>query len=358
MTPQSSPATDGRITWKIATLFLITLAVVIECLRMLSPFTPAIVGALVLAVVTRRPHLWLRSKTGSRTAAASLALLAVTISIVVPGFLLLQNSGHHLLRAARLLQSGATEHSISQFLAGHTQIASLLQITSRYLTLSQATERAAGFVSSHLVGLFSNSVAALMQIVIMLFLLFFLYRDDDAALRFLYRMLPLHDSEARNMITRIAQTIRATVLGRFIIAAVQGVVAGVTFASLGVTGATLLGVLTAIVAIIPSFGAYLVWLPVAAYLALTGHWIKTVILLGVGSLIISTLDNLLYPVLVGVQLRQHTVSIFLSLLGGVWLFGVSGLVLGPVLFCAAESLLDVWKQRLNDPEPAPITPGP
>ena len=354
MTPQSSPATDGRITWKIATLFLITLAVVVECLRMLSPFTPAIVGALVLAVVTRGPHLWLRSKTGSRTAAASISLLAVTLSIIVPGFLLLQNVGHHLLRAARLLQNGAAERSVSQFLARHTQIASFLQSTSRYVTFGQAAERTARFVSSHLVGLLSNSVAALTQIVIMLFLLFFLYRDDDAGMRFLYRMLPLHDSEARNIITRVAQTVRATVLGRFIIAAVQGIVAGVTFAALGIGGATLLGMFTAIVAIIPSFGAYIVWLPVAAYLALTGHWIKMAILIAVGSLIISTLDNLLYPMLVGVQLRQHTVSIFLSLLGGVWLFGASGLVLGPVLFCVAESLLEIWKQRLNGADPAQI----
>lgn len=354
MTPEPSVPSEGQITWKIATLFLITLAVIFECLRMLRPFIPAIVGALVLAVVTRHPHLWLRRKTGSRTAAASLSLLTVTVSIIVPGFLLLQNVGRHLLRVARLLQNGTAERGFSQFLSGHPQIASFLQSTAQYVTFGRATEQTARFISSHLVGLLSNSVAALTQIVIMLFLLFFLYRDDDAAMRFLYRMIPLHDSEARNMMTRIADTIRATVLGRFIIAAVQGIVAGVTFAALGIDGATILGMLTALVAIIPSFGAYIVWLPVAAYLALTGHWIKMAILLGVGSLIISTLDNLLYPMLVGVQLRQHTVSIFLSLLGGVWLFGASGLVLGPVLFCVAESLLEIWKQRLNGPEPAQI----
>ena len=111
--------------------------------------------------------------------------------------------------------------------------------------------------------------------------------------------------------------------------------------------AVVLGLLTAVAGMIPPFGAYIVWLPVAAWLAITGHWIRMAILLGVGSLIISTLDNFLYPVLVGSQLRQHTVSVFLSLLGGVWLFGVAGLVLGPLTFSATEALLAIWKARTS-----------
>lgn len=350
MSHHPAPVTESWLSWKIATLFLLTLAVLIACLRMLAPFVPAIVGAVVLAVVTRRPHLWLRAKTGSRTAAASISLLAVTLSIIVPGFLLLQNIGQHLLRAARFIQNGAAEHSISQFLAAHPQIASFLKSTSWYVTFEQATVHAARFLTSYLMGLLSNSIAALTQIIIMLFLLFFLYRDDDSATRFLYRILPLHNEETQRITTRVAGVIRATVLGRFIIAAIQGIVAALTFALLGLPGAAILGMLTAVVAIVPSFGAYVVWLPVAIYLALTAHWIKMAILLVVGSLIISTLDNLLYPVLVGVQLRQHTVIVFLSLLGGVWLYGVPGLVIGPVLFAIADSLLDIGRQRLDGSE--------
>ena len=81
---------------------------------------------------------------------------------------------------------------------------------------------------------------------------------------------------------------------------------------------------------VPSFGAFVVWLPVAMYLAATHHWVQAAILVAVGSVIISTLDNFLYPVLIGTQLRLHTVQVFLSILGGIWLFGVSGMVLGPI----------------------------
>ena len=83
----------------------------------------------------------------------------------------------------------------------------------------------------------------------------------------------------------------------------------------------------------------------AVWFTVTGHWLKMLIILVVGSLIISTLDNFLYPMLVGTHLRQHTVSIFLSLLGGIWLFGLPGLVLGPLIFSTMDELMTIWRAR-------------
>ena len=184
--------------------------------------------------------------------------------------------------------------------------------------------------------------------MIMLFLLFFLYRDKESGLKARRSILTLDTDEEDYLLSRITDTIRVTVLGRFVVAGLQGLVAGITFASLGISGASLLGIVTAICAIVPSFGAFVVWFPVAIYLAATHHWIRALILVGVGSLIISTLDNFLYPMLVGTRLRLHTVPIFLSFLGGISLFGVSGLALGPIVFAVTESLLLIWHQRTAD----------
>lgn len=336
-----------QVAWKDTTLFLMTLAIVVVCLFMLRPFLPGIVGAVVLAVITRRPHHWLRSKIGNRSGTAAIALVLVTLSIIVPSLLLLQNIGLHVLRLTRMVQNGNAERSFHELMERYPQIAATLQHSSQFLTLSQAAEKSAALVTSRMVALLSNSVTALAQTIIMLFLLFFLYRDEGLALRFFYKLLPLANSEAQYLVVRIGDTIRATVLGRFIVAGVQGVVAGAVFASLGVYAAAVLGVLTAVVAIVPSFGAYVVWLPVVIFFAITGHWIKMTILFAVGTLVISTLDNFFYPVLVGAHLRLHTVSVFLSLLGGIWFFGVPGLVLGPVAFSVTESLLAIWRYRLH-----------
>ncbi len=337
-----------QFTWKGISLFIVTLGILAVCLLMLRPFMPAIVGAIVMAVVTRRPHRWLRRKIGNPTGTASLALLLATLSIIVPSLFLVQIIGQYAITAARLLQGGSVEQGVSAFLERYPYLSSVLQRSSEVLSLSQAAQKSAEFLAGSLVAMLSGSVAALTQTIIMLFLLFFLYRDEEVALRFLYNLFPLVDSEIHYLLERIEETIRATFLGHFVVAAIQGLAAGVMFASLGIRDAAILGVITAIVAIVPYFGAYVVWVPVAIYFAMTGHWIRMTILIAVGSLVISTLDNVLYPVLVGAKLRQHTASIFLSLLGGVWLFGISGLVLGPVIFSAAESLLEIWNHRLKD----------
>lgn len=343
-----------RTTWKSAALFMVTLALLTVCGLMLYPFLPAISGAIVLAIVIRRPYQWWRTKIRNRTVAASSALLLVTISIIGPVLLLLQYLIRLTINGAEMLQSGQVHRGFDALLNRFPQVGKTLGTSSEFLTFGEAVQKLAGFAVSHLVSLLSNSVAVVGQIVIMLFLLFFLFRDQDIALGLLSRLLPLSEAESKAFGRRLGDTIWATVLGRLAVAIAQGTVAGAVFAALGVHAAVILGLLTAIVAMLPPFGPYIIWLPVAVWFAMSGHWIKMAILLAVGALIISTLDNFLYPVLVGSRLRQHTVSVFLSLLGGIWLFGLPGLVLGPLVFSATEALLTIWKLRMNGASPAEL----
>jgi predicted PurR-regulated permease PerM len=341
--PRTEAEPDTR--WKTAALFLLTVAVLGVCALILYPFIPAITGAVVLAIITRRPHVWWRAKIRNRTAAAATALLVVTISIIAPVLLLMRYLIGQAIAGAEMLQDGRAQRGIESLLDRFPRIAAAIERSSEVMTLGDATEKLAGFVTSHLAGVLSNSLAAVSQIVIMLFLLFFLYCDGEIGVTFLTQLLPLTEAETDSLLRRLGETIRASVLGRLLVAITQGTVAGVVFGLLGMHAAVILGLLTAVVGLVPPFGAYIVWLPVAVWLAVTGHWVKMSILLVVGSLIISTLDNFLYPALVGSQLRQHTASVFLSLLGGVWLFGIAGLVLGPLTFSATEALLGIWKAR-------------
>lgn len=332
-------------TWKNVALFLLTLGVLVLCMLMLRAFLAAIVGAVVLAVATQRPFRWLLRKLDNATGAATIALSITTICVIVPGTFLGRIVAQYALTISRMLRNGSVEKSILAAVDHHPWLLSIIQESSSFLAWSKAAERAGAYLTTNVVTVLSNSAVALTQTIIMLFLLFFLYRDGDSALRFLYTLLPMEESEARTLVQGVEDTIRATFLGHFVVAAIQGLVAGIIFALLGVGDAALLGLLTAIAAILPYFGAYVVWLPVAVYLGLSGHWLKAIILVVVGTLIISTLDNVLYPMLVGAQLRQHTAMIFLALLGGIWLFGISGLILGPVVFSIAGSLLTIWHAR-------------
>lgn len=347
-------STDSGFGWKSLTLFLLTIVAVYLCLRMLQPFLPAITGAIVLAIVTYHPHRWIAARLRSPSIAAATSVALVTLGIIGPTFLLAQSFGYRVLAAIQAIQSGSAQRSLELFLDQSPRMDAIVQFSLDNVTPSQAFDKSAGFLTAHIAALLAGSLGALTQIVIMLFVLFFAYRDSDLALNSLRALVPLSPRETDHLFSRLVDTIRATVMGHFVVSAIQGVVAAIVFAFIGLpSAATLLGAATALAAIIPSFGAFVVWIPVAIYLALTHHWIQAAILMAVGTLIISTLDNVLYPIMVGTQLRLHTIPIFFSILGGVFVFGISGLILGPIACALAQSLLDIWRQRLT---PAPTTP--
>lgn len=271
----------------------------------------------------------------------------ISAAIIVPAFFLVQSVGFHVLSAMRLVQSGAAEREIRHFLDNSPRISAELQYSMDNATVSQAFDRSAGFVAGQLGAALGGSFNALIQIVIMLFLLFFLYRDGETATTRLRAIVPLSDEETDDVFAHLVRTVRVTVLGRFTVAGIQGIVAGIAFACLRVPAPQVLGALTLLVAMMPPLGASVVWVSVVIYLAATQYWVQATILVLIGSLVISTLDNVLHPVLVGTRLRLHTVPIFLSIVGEIWLLGISGLILGPAAFALAHSFLGIWRKRLK-----------
>jgi predicted PurR-regulated permease PerM len=116
---------------------------------------------------------------------------------------------------------------------------------------------------------------------------------------------------------------------------------------LGLSGAFLWGVIMGLLAIVPIFGAFIVWVPASIYLAMQGDWIKALILAIWGGVVISLIDNVLYPVFVGKRLRLHTLPVFFAIVGGLLVFGMSGLVLGPLVLALAIALLNIWWWRTS-----------
>jgi predicted PurR-regulated permease PerM len=333
--------------WKQITLFLITLGVLVFCALLLQPFFSAIVGAIILAVVTCRPYDWLASKIKNPSLCAALALILVTLAVIVPTFFLAQELGKQAFATISAFRSGAHQEKIAGFIANRPELASRIETFTSSIDVNNAARTAATYVGGNIAGFLGNSVRIITQLVVMLFILFFLFRDRRIALASLRALIPLHDNETDELLVRLSDTILATALGRLTIAAVQGILAGLAFWVLGVPGVILWAFTLTACAMIPAFGSFLIWGPVAIYLGLAGHWGKAALLAIWGGLIVSTIDNILYPILVGSHLRAHTVTILLSVLGGIALFGPIGIVLGPVLFTTADALLEIWHTRTS-----------
>jgi predicted PurR-regulated permease PerM len=143
--------------------------------------------------------------------------------------------------------------------------------------------------------------------------------------------------------TRTREVIDASVYGVITVAVIQGALGGLAFWALGLPSAIIWGVVMVFLSMVPMLGAFLVWVPAAIYLALTGQYVKAVILVLWGTLVIGMIDNFLRPKLVGGRTRLHELLIFFAVLGGLNVFGVLGVVLGPVVLAITLSLIDVYK---------------
>ena len=174
---------------------------------------------------------------------------------------------------------------------------------------------------------------------VMLYLIFFFLRDGDALVDKLRGSIPLHPAQRNALIAKFVTVIRATVKGS-IVAILQGAVGGVVFWSLGIHGALLWGVLMGFLSLLPAVGTGLVWVPVAIYLLVTGSIWQGVVLVFCGFFVIGLIDNILRPILVGRDARMPDYIVLVSTLGGIELFGLNGIVIGPVI---AALFMAVWE---------------
>jgi predicted PurR-regulated permease PerM len=143
----------------------------------------------------------------------------------------------------------------------------------------------------------------------------------------------------------VNDTVHATIYGTLAVAAVQGTLGGLMFWWLGLAAPVLWGLVMGVLAVVPVLGAFVIWIPAALFLALEGSWGRALVLAVWGGVVVAGIDNLLYPILVGNRLKLHTVPAFMAIVGGLIVFGPSGLILGPVTLTVTVLLLEIWRSR-------------
>jgi predicted PurR-regulated permease PerM len=165
----------------------------------------------------------------------------------------------------------------------------------------------------------------------MLHTLFFVFRDGEAFYHWVCSTLPFAPAQQERIFMRLGQTVNAVTYGISITAAVQGVLGGFLYWILGVPFPAFWGLLTAVVAPIPIGGTGLVWAPAGVYLILAESLVRGVILLACGALVVSTIDNVLKAYLISGRTQLPPLILFFAILGGVRVYGVLGVFVGPLL---------------------------
>jgi predicted PurR-regulated permease PerM len=187
-------------------------------------------------------------------------------------------------------------------------------------------------------------VGVIVEIFFVIFTMYYLFRDGHKIVNALPDVLPLERAQSEKILARTREVISASLYGVLVIAFIQGALGGLMFWILGLPSPLVWAVVMMLLSMIPMAGAFVVWVPAAIFLAVSGFWVKAIILTAWGALVIGTVDNFLRPKLVGEKTKLHELFIFFSVLGGLKVFGILGIVLGPVVLAITLALLDVFRQ--------------
>lgn len=341
----------GRLLHPLQTLVLLLLTALALwlCWRMAAPFLPAIALAVALAVMFTPLQCLLEKRLKHTSIAALLSVTVIAVVVVVPTLFVAQSLVVQAARGAQLVDAKVSSGEWQRAVRAQPQLAPLIERIDAQVDLPGAvraiTTRLSGFAGS----LVKGSVFNLIAFVVTFYLLFFFLRDRHRALLALRGLLPLREVELDHLFQRINDTLHATIYGTLSVAALQGLLGGLMFWWLDLPAPLLWGVVMALLAVVPVLGAFVVWIPAAIFLLLEGRWEKALVLMLWGALVVGTIDNLLRPLWVGQRLKQHTVLAFLSVVGGLLVFGAAGLILGPVTLTVTLVLLEVSAQRAAAP---------
>jgi predicted PurR-regulated permease PerM len=331
-------------------LMAVTVAGLYLCYRLAAPFIPAMAGALALAVLFAPLHRRLEGRLGAGNIAAGVSVAIVALLVAVPLILIASRLIDEMARGAQAVQVLIDSGSWRVVFDRHPLLAPIGQWLDKQLDLRAVVAPAVAWLTSAGASLLQGSVVQAIGAVLVFYLLVYMQRDRAAALQALRSLSPLSEGDMSRLFSDVTDTVHATVYGTLIVAAVQGALGGLMFWWLGLPEPLLWGVVMGALAVVPVLGAFIVWVPVAIFLALEGSIGQALLLAAWGAMVVGGIDNVLYPMLVGQRLKMHTLVAFVSIVGGLIVFGPSGLILGPVVFTVTRLLLEVWKRPA--PEPA------
>ncbi len=318
------------------------------CYRLVVPFMPALTLALALSVMFLPLQRWLETRFKHSSLAALLAVMLVVLIVLIPVIFVGQRLILQAIDGAQLIDSKVSSGEWRRVLDAHPLLASLADRIGRQIDLSATVKSLTTGLSTAAGSLVKGSMVQMVSLCVTFYLLFFMLRDRRAALDALRSLSPLTKPEIDRLLRRVGETIHATIYGLLVVASIQGLLGGLMFWWLGLPAPLLWGVVMALLAVVPVLGAFIVWLPAALFLLVDGSVGKALVLVLWGMLVVGTIDNLLRPILVGNRLKLHTALAFISVVGGLLLFGPAGIILGPVALTVTGALLEIWRNRTVD----------
>lgn len=349
--PTAFSSTYAKIFFAAITILTLYFAYLI-----IKPYLVQIFLAFVLFFISKPFYhglAWLLR--GNRTLAALLTCLVLGLLITLPLFALINIIAKQALELYSSVGNGLKSDHVWQQISGKWDFvrsyveniglplpeqANLEQVLQNTLTwVSQ-------FIYNNAISLVRGFTSYFLNLLLILFLAFFMFLEGDAFIEQITRLSPLDEAHNQEILQVTENTIKATLWGSLIVALVQGVLGGVGFFLFRVPEPVFWGAMMTVASILPVVGPFSIWVPGVIYLYFRGDLGPALGLFLYGFLIVSTVDNVLRPLLIKRGQSTSTVLIFLSILGGVTYFGMVGFILGPLLLSFLLSLLRIYQRTI------------
>jgi predicted PurR-regulated permease PerM len=318
---------------------LVILAVLVFIL--IKPILLSLIAGLLLAYVFMPVYNRLRRYVKEKNTAAAIVTVGVLAIIIIPLWFIVPLVAQQSFEVFKYFQTFDIKTTIGSFFP----TASEQFLSQTTVALNSFVAKIASGAVNTLIAIFLELPTIILHTLLIFFVFFFGLRDKDKLKEFFSGLSPFSKLKERQLVRQFRDITDTIVYGQVVIGIVQGTLAGIGFLVFGVPNAFVLTGLALIFSIIPIIGPAIVWAPVAVYLFFTESTLLLILFIVYNVLIVSSSDNVLRLYMVSKKAQLSTVVVLVGMIAGLFIFGILGLILGPLILVYFIEFLKAYREK-------------
>lgn len=319
--------------------FLILLLIVLTFLVIKPIIIPVIFG-LILGYIFSPLYKKFKKLFKEKNLSAALVVVLVLFILILPIWFFVSEIFQQIFDAYIFIQKIDLKSIIESLFAGPSQVS-----TDLIVTINGFVSKSASILLSGFSDFITNLPSLLIGIGVTLFIFFFTLRDTDKLEEYIRQLSPFNRNIEERLFSKLKEITRAVIFGHIVIGLIQGLLTGLGLWIFGFPQPLLFTLLAMFLSILPFFGAWLVWVPASIYLFATGNTGAGIGLFLFGAILVSWIDNFIRPYLVSRRAKIHSAVVFVGMVGGLIVFGVIGLIIGPLILSYMLMIIDIYKEK-------------
>ena len=346
-----------------AFFLLILIAIIAIGFLIIKPFIPAILSGAIIAYLFYPLYRRIGKRIKNENVRAFLVSLLLVLIVTLPGIIALSLLAKEAYDTYSTIEQYRLGSNFVEFICtnGDNMLCSWTKSFLSFLPASDLNiymQSVIEKITSGIIQSLSRMLAAIpnlvLNIMVILFVVYYLLKDGKKMMDKIWELLPMSKSQKEHVFERFGQITYGVFMGNLAVGLIQGVAGGIGFMIFGISSPILWGFVMALFALIPYFGTAIVWLPAALNMIIVGNLtannsmsIKGILLIVYGLVVISSIDNVIKPKIIGSKADIHPLLVLLGVFGGLNLFGIMGIVIGPIMLALLLVLINIYKEEID-----------